>query len=131
VTYTTPEIASVGLSEADARARHGDKVRALTWNFADNDRARAERLCQGRIRVVVDAKGRVLGAAIAGAHAGELIYPWILAVQRREKVGGIAQMIAPYPTFGEISKRAAGSFYTPSLFSERTRKIVRLLAKLG
>ena len=131
VTYTSPEIASVGLSETAARARHGDKVRALTWPFADNDRARAERLTQGLIRVVVDAKGRVLGAAIAGAHAGELIYPWILAVQRREKVGGIAQMIAPYPTFGEVSKRAAGSFYTPSLFSERTRKIVRLLAKLG
>ena len=131
VTYTSPEIASVGLSETVARARHGDKVRALTWPFADNDRARAERLTQGLIRVVVDAKGRVLGAAIAGAHAGELIYPWILAVQRREKVGGIAQMIAPYPTFGEVSKRAAGSFYTPSLFSERTRKIVRLLAKLG
>ncbi|MBK1696729.1 dihydrolipoyl dehydrogenase family protein [Rhodovibrio salinarum] len=131
VTYTTPEIASVGLGEAAARARYGDKVRTLTWPFADNDRARAERTTEGMIRVVVDAKGRVLGAAIAGAHAGELIYPWILAVQRKEKVGAIAQMIAPYPTFGEISKRAAGSFYTPSLFSERTRKIVRLLAKLG
>jgi pyruvate/2-oxoglutarate dehydrogenase complex dihydrolipoamide dehydrogenase (E3) component len=131
VTYTSPEIASVGLGESAARERHGDRVRALTWPFADNDRARAERQTEGLIRVVVDAKGRVLGAAIAGAHAGELIYPWILAVQRREKVGSIAQMIAPYPTFGEVSKRAAGSFYTPSLFSERTRRIVRLLAKLG
>jgi len=131
VTYTSPEIASVGLREAEARDRHGDQVRALTWTFADNDRARAERATEGMIRVVVDRKGRVLGAAIAGAHAGELIYPWILAVQRREKIGGIAQMIAPYPTFGEVSKRAAGSFYTPSLFSQRTRRIVRLLAKLG
>jgi hypothetical protein len=73
----------------------------------------------------------VLGCGIAGPHAGELIYPWILAVQDRRKIGGIAQMIAPYPTFGEASKRAGGSFYTPSLFSERTRRIVRLLARLG
>ena len=80
---------------------------------------------------MIDRKGRVLGCGIVGAHAGELIYSWILAVQRNEKVGGIAQMIAPYPTFGEVSKRAAGSFYTPSLFSERTRRIVRLLPKLG
>jgi len=89
------------------------------------------RTFRGESRHKVDGKGRVLGATIAGAHAGELIYPWILAVQRREKVGAIAQMIAPYPTFGEVSKRAAGSFYTPSLFSDRTRWIVRLLAKLG
>jgi pyruvate/2-oxoglutarate dehydrogenase complex dihydrolipoamide dehydrogenase (E3) component len=131
VTYTSPELAQVGLTEAEAKDRHGDRVRTLTWDFAENDRARAERLTDGLIKAVVDAKGRVLGCGIVGAHAGELIYPWILAVQRKEKVGPIAQMIAPYPTFGEVSKRAAGSFYTPSLFSERTRRIVRLLARFG
>ena len=131
VTYTTPELAQVGLSEAQAREAHGDRIRVLTWSYADNDRARAERLTDGRIKAVTDTKGRVLGCGVVGAHAGEVIYPWILAVQRREKVGGIAQMIAPYPTFGEVSKRAAGSFYTPSLFSARTRRIVRVLAKLG
>ena len=47
------------------------------------------------------------------------------------KIGTLAQMIVPYPTLGEASKRAAGSFYTKSLFSERTRKIVRFLAKFG
>ncbi|MBK1671481.1 dihydrolipoamide dehydrogenase [Rhodovibrio sodomensis] len=131
VTYTTPELAQVGLSEAQAREAHGDRIRVLTWPYADNDRARAERLTDGRIKAVTDTRGRVLGCGVVGAHAGEVIYPWILAVQRKEKVGGIAQMIAPYPTFGEVSKRAAGSFYTPSLFSARTRRIVRLLAKLG
>ncbi|MEC7536618.1 MAG: dihydrolipoamide dehydrogenase, partial [Pseudomonadota bacterium] len=64
---------------------------------------------------------------IVGAHAGELIFPWALAVQRRMKVSAIAGSIAPYPTIGEVSKRAAGTFFTPSLFSDRTKKIVRFL----
>lgn len=131
VTYTSPEIASVGLDEAGARSAHGDGVRVLTWPFDDNDRAQAERKTEGFAKAIVTPKGRVLGCTIVGAHAGELIYPWILAVQKRLKVGDIAQMIAPYPTWGEVSKRAAGSFYTPKLFSERTRRIVRLLARLG
>ena len=131
VTYTAPELAQVGLSEAAARAAHGDGVQTLTWSYGDNDRAMAEREGDGQIKAVVDRKGRVLGCGIVGAHAGELIYPWVLAVARREKVGPIAQMIAPYPTFGEVSKRAAGSFYTPKLFSPRTRRLVRLLARLG
>ena len=66
-----------------------------------------------------------------GAQAGELIQTWVLAMSQKIKVGAVAQMIAPYPTLGEVSKRAAGSFYTPSLFSERTRKIVKFLAKFG
>jgi pyruvate/2-oxoglutarate dehydrogenase complex dihydrolipoamide dehydrogenase (E3) component len=83
------------------------------------------------IKAVVGRKGRILGAGIVGYHAGELIQPWILAISQKLKIGAMAQMIAPYPTLGEINKRAAGSYYTPSLFSDRTRKIVRLLAKLG
>ena len=131
VTYTDPEVATVGLTEAQARDRHGDGVRVLTWPFAENDRAQAERKTEGCVKAVVDAKGRVLGCGIVGAHAGELLYPWIIAVQNGGKIGDIAQMIAPYPTWGEVSKRAAGSFYTPKLFSEKTRRIVRLLARLG
>jgi pyruvate/2-oxoglutarate dehydrogenase complex dihydrolipoamide dehydrogenase (E3) component len=131
VTYTTPELAQVGLTEGQARDRHGDGVRVLTWSFGENDRAMAERHTEGQVKAIVDARGRVLGCGIVGPHAGELIYPWILAVQDKRKIGGIAQMIAPYPTFGEASKRAGGSFYTPSLFSARTRRIVRLLARLG
>jgi len=73
----------------------------------------------------------VLGASIVGAHAGELIQSWGLAIAGGVKLSTIAGMIAPYPTLGEASKRAAGSFFLPKLFSERTRRIVRLLARLG
>jgi len=72
-----------------------------------------------------------LGAGIVGPHAGELIQTWVLAMSQKIKIGGIATMIAPYPTLAEVNKRAAGSYYTPSLFSEKTRKIVRFLSKFG
>jgi len=131
VTFTDPEIAHVGLTEAQAREKHGDAVKPLTWSFAENDRAQAERATEGLIKVVVGARGRILGASIAGRHAGELLHPWVLAIGQGLKIGAMANMIAPYPTLGEVSKRAAGSYYTPALFSARTRKIVHLLQKLG
>lgn len=131
VTYTDPELAQVGLTEAEARAKFGDSIQVITEGFAGNDRARAERRMEGRLKLVVDRKGRVLGCGIAGPHAGDLIQPWVLAVSRKMKVGPIATMIAPYPTLGEISKKAAGAFYTPKLFSEGTRRLVRMLARLG
>ena len=131
VTYTDPELANVGLSEAAARELHGDDVKVVTASFEENDRARTERRTDGFVKVVVGRKGRVLGAGMVGAHAGELIQPWILAISQKMKIGAVAQMIVPYPTRGEINKRAAGAYYTPSLFSDRTKKIVRLLAKFG
>jgi pyruvate/2-oxoglutarate dehydrogenase complex dihydrolipoamide dehydrogenase (E3) component len=130
VTYCDPELASVGLSEAEARASHGT-IQVLRWPFAENDRAQAERDTKGLVKVIVTPKGRILGAAILGAHAGELIQLWCLAIQQKLKIGAVAGVILPYPTLGEANKRAAGSFYTPKLFSDRVRKIVRFLRWFG
>ena len=130
VTFTEPELAHVGLSEAAARTS-GLDPQILCSSFAENDRARTERSEDGFIKVVVGAKGRVLGASIVGPHAGELILPWVFAVQGKLGIKDLASVIAPYPTLSEITKRVAGSFYTPSLFSGRTRRIVRLLARFG
>ena len=131
VTYTDPELAQVGLTEADARAQFGDAIRILTWPYQENDRARAERQTDGLVKAIVTNKGKILGAGIAGPQAGELIQTWVLALSQGLKIGAIATMVAPYPTLGEVNKRAAGSFYTPSLFSERTKKVVRFLSKFG
>jgi pyruvate/2-oxoglutarate dehydrogenase complex dihydrolipoamide dehydrogenase (E3) component len=130
VTYCDPELASVGLSEAEARAKHGD-VQVLRWPFSENDRSQAERDTHGMVKVFITPKGRILGATILGAHAGELIQIWCLAIQQKLKIGAVAGVILPYPTLGEASKRAAGSFYTPKLFSDRIRKIVRFLGCFG
>ncbi len=130
VTYTDPELAHVGQTEAMAK-QAGFAHEVLRWPFAENDRAQAERRTEGLIKVVVGRRGRILGASIAGAHAGELILPWVLAIRAGLPIKAMAQVIAPYPTLSEVSKRAAGSYYKDRLFSPRTRWLVRLLAKLG
>ncbi|MEK9662384.1 MAG: dihydrolipoamide dehydrogenase, partial [Alphaproteobacteria bacterium] len=105
-------------------------VQVLTAPFAENDRARAERRTEGMVKAVVDRRGRILGASIVGEHAGELLLPWCLAISQGLKIGAIAGIIVPYPTLGEAGKRAAGSYYTPKIFSERMRRIVRLIGWL-
>ena len=130
VTYTDPELAQVGLTEERAKERQGE-IRVLRWPFADTARARAEGETDGLVKAITSRKGRILGAGIAGPRAGELIHSWVLAMSNNLKIGALAGMIAPYPTFGEASKRAAGGFFTPLLFSERARKIVRVLGLFG
>lgn len=131
VTYTDPEVTHVGLSEADARETFGDRLRVLRADFADNDRARAEGHTTGFLKAVAGRRGRILGATIVGSHAGELILPWVLAIAKGHRIGDMASVIAPYPTLSEISKRAAGSYFTPALFSERTKRIVRFIGTFG
>jgi pyruvate/2-oxoglutarate dehydrogenase complex dihydrolipoamide dehydrogenase (E3) component len=130
-TYTAPELAQVGMTEAQARERYGGDVTILRSPFFDNDRAHAERTTAGLVKVVTRRNGRILGASILGAAAGELVALWGLAIEGRVKLKTIAQMIAPYPTFSEASKRAAGGFYAPRLFGEGTRRLVRFLARFG
>ncbi len=130
VTYCDPELAQVGLTEDAARSKYGDDIKTAAWHFDENDRATAENRRQGRLNVVTDKKGKILGASMIGPHAGELIGLWALAISSGLKIGAITGMIAPYPTFGEISKRAAGAWYTPTLFSNKTRRVVGMLQKI-
>ena len=131
VTYTDPELAHVGLDEAQARKFHGDAIRVLRWSMAENDRAQAERRTEGMAKAVVGKGGRILGVSIVAPHAGDLLQPWILAMSRGLKIGAMAGFIAPYPTLGEINKRIAGAYYTDRLFSPFMKRIVRLLAAFG
>ena len=131
VTYTDPELAHVGLSEKDALASYGkDQIRILKAPLSENDRARAERRTEGLVRVITSKKGHILGASILAPAAGEMIAAWSLAINSGLKISAMASFIAPYPTYSEASKRAAGSFYTDKLFSSRTRAIVRRLVRL-
>jgi pyruvate/2-oxoglutarate dehydrogenase complex dihydrolipoamide dehydrogenase (E3) component len=129
VTYTDPEIAHVGKTEAQAKKELNGDIRVLRFPLHESDRAQAERETDGLIKVVTDKRGRVLGASIAAARAGELLLPWVIAVEQKQKIGRMASIIAPYPTLSEVSKRVAGSYFVPSLFSEKTRKVVRFLLK--
>ena len=105
-TYTDPELARVGLSETQAR-RHGIDYRVYRFPFAQVDRARAEGETEGFAKLVTDRAGRLLGAAIVGADAGELIAECVLAIGKRMKVDDISAAIHAYPTRSEVAFRAA------------------------
>ena len=128
-TYTDPELAHVGMT-LEAAEEKNIAAKEVEFSLEGNDRARAELRGEGKVIAVVDQRGRILGASILAPQAGEMIQPWILAISKQLKIGAMASYIAPYPTYGEASKRAAGAYFTPSLFSDRTRKIVRMLLKL-
>ncbi len=129
-TYTDPELAHVGLSEAEARDRHGDSVQVVTWPFAENDRARAMLRTDGLVKLIVH-RGRPVGAGIAGPQAGELIAPWALAVANRLKLSAMANTVLPYPTLAEAGKRAAGAYFSPKLFDNALLKMmVRLVQRV-
>ena len=128
-TYTDPELAQVGLTEAQAREKHGDKLEVVRFDYAGNDRARAELATTGLIKVMI-VKGRPVGASIVGAQAGELIQLWALVIANRLKIGAVAAMVSPYPTLGEINKRAAGQYYSPRLFqSNFVKRLVRIVQR--
>ncbi|TMJ59437.1 MAG: dihydrolipoamide dehydrogenase [Alphaproteobacteria bacterium] len=129
VTYTDPELAQVGATETAAKA--DGPIQVLCWSFTDNDRAHTERDTAGEIKIVTRRNGRIIGATILGAAAGDLILPWALAISQKLKIGAMANLIVPYPTRGEAGKRAAGAYYTPTLFAPRTRRLVRFLARFG
>jgi pyruvate/2-oxoglutarate dehydrogenase complex dihydrolipoamide dehydrogenase (E3) component len=131
VTYTDPELAHAGLTKAERDAAYpGDAQHTLEIPFSDIDRARCEHKTVGRIQVVTDRKGRILSADILGQHAGELILPWVLAIEQNIPLSKLASTVVPYPTRSEISKRVAGSYFTDRLFSDRTRMVVRWIQRL-
>ncbi len=130
VTYCDPELAHVGLTEAQARERFGASVAAVHASLAENDRARTERQTAGAIKVVIDRRGTLLGAGILAPHAGEHIPLWGLAMTRRLRLSALSDLMVAYPTRGELSKAAVSAFYGPKLFSPWPRRLVRLLLSL-
>ncbi len=130
VTFTDPELAHVGLTDAQARDRHGG-IRLLRWPYHDNDRAQTEREIRGHIKVVTNTKGLILGATIVGAAAGEQITTWTLAISQGLNIRALAEIVVPYPTYTEIGKRAAITFFTPRLTTNWVRRILNLLRWFG
>ena len=130
VTYTDPELAHVGLSEEEARGK-SRRIRILRWPYAENDRAQAERKTTGHVKVVTDKKGRILGATIAGAGAGEMINLFALALANGMRVADLRSYVSPYPTMMEMAKRAATSYYVPATRNPWVRRLIRFMRIFG
>ncbi len=129
VTYAEPELAQVGPTEEEARTAHGAALRVVRAGLEHNDRAIATGQAEGFAKLMV-VKGRVIGATVVGAGAGEVLAVLALAVSARMRVAALASMVLPYPTLAEAVKRAAGSYYAPGLFGPRVRGWVRLVQRL-
>ena len=130
VTFTDPELAHVGLTEAQARARH-KTIRVLRWPYHENDRAQAERETHGHIKVITRKNGLILGATIVGAHAGELITTWTLALSQGLNIRAMTGIVMPYPTLAEIGKRAAITYFSSSLTGSTVRRLIGFLRRFG
>ena len=129
-TYTDPELAPVGLTEAEAQKRHGRRaVEVVRFPFHEIDRAVAEGRTAGFGKVMV-VRGRPVGASIVGAGAGEHIHLWALAISAGLRMSAVAGMVAPYPTMGEINKRLAGAYFSRRLFGNPwIKKVVGLVQR--
>jgi pyruvate/2-oxoglutarate dehydrogenase complex dihydrolipoamide dehydrogenase (E3) component len=130
VTFTEPELAHVGLSEAEARRRN-IRFRVLRWPYHENDRAQAERATEGHIKVITTRRGRILGATIVGRSAGEMIATWALAINQRLNIRTFAGTVVAYPTLAEIGKRVAITYFTASLTHPMVRRIIGWLRRFG
>jgi pyruvate/2-oxoglutarate dehydrogenase complex dihydrolipoamide dehydrogenase (E3) component len=105
-TFTDPELARVGLSETDAK-KHGVAHRVYRFAFDEIDRARAEGETEGFAKIVTDPRGKLLGAAIVGPHAGELIAEYVLALSKGMNAKDLTGVIHTYPTLAQINRRVA------------------------
>ncbi len=130
VIYTDPELAHAGLTHTERDQNISlAQQRVYRWPFSELDRAVCEGRTEGEIRVVTDPKGHILSVDILGQHAGELLAPWILAMEQKLPLSALANLGIPYPTRSEISKRVAGSVYTPRLYSGKMKRLVRWLQR--
>nr|WP_277882514.1 hypothetical protein [Pseudanabaena sp. FACHB-2040] len=134
-TFTDPELARVGLSEAEARQQYSD-VQVLKQEFAEVDRALAEAAGYGFAKIITRSNGEILGAHIVGPTAGEIIHEVVLAMTQKLKVDALKSMIHIYPTLAEINSKAALQL-TKQKYAKNTklrgllRKIFSLLRSLA
>lgn len=109
--YTDPEVAHIGMTEEQAREKHGDAVRVYKVDMHDVDRAVVDRTDHGLIKLIADAKGNLLGAHILAANASTLIEEIVLARRKGMKIGDLAQRISSYPSLADGVQKAASLYY--------------------
>lgn len=129
VTFTDPELAHVGMTEDAARKKYG-KLTIARWPYFENDRAQAMHQTSGLLKVIATVNGRILGAGIVGAQAGDVIQMWSLAMQKGLTLKAMATIVSPYPTLSEINKRAAATYMLPRTQEPLLRRMLGLLARM-
>ncbi len=129
VTYVSPEIAQVGLTEAEAREKYGDSVSTSSFPFHENDRAIAEGKTKGEAKLII-RKGKLLGASVVGEGAGDIIQIVGYGMSNKLGVQSLTNFISPYPTRAEVVKRAASAHFAPTVFGKASKRLVGLLQRI-
>jgi pyruvate/2-oxoglutarate dehydrogenase complex dihydrolipoamide dehydrogenase (E3) component len=129
VTYSDPELASIGMNEQAAQAA-GIKYSVWKEEFKDNDRSLAEGEKKGQLKMLLDEKEKPIGVQILGPQAGDLLNEWVTVMNGKVKLTTLASAVHPYPTLGEINKRVAGSFIATKVFSGKVKKVLKLFFNL-
>ncbi len=124
-TYTSPELASIGLNEKGATAA-GIKYSVWTEEFRNNDRSLAEGEETGWIKMLLDEKEKPIGVQILGPSGGDLLGEWAAILNGKVKLSTLAGAVHPYPTLAEINKRVAGSYLSEKIFSDTVKKGLKL-----
>ena len=127
VTYCDPELAQIGLTEAEVRERHG-KAEVTREDFSNNDRAVTEGDTRGFLKLVRH-NGKLLGVTIVGAQAGDLLLPWAQIIAGKASAFALGSAIVAYPTRSEISKAGAFAAYSPLVFGKWPRRWAAMVAK--
>ena len=129
VTYTDPELASIGMNEKIAKAK-GINYSVWSDEFVSNDRSLAEGEKTGKIKMLLDEKEKPIGVQILGPQAGELLSEWVAVMNGKVKLSTLASAVHPYPTLGEINKRVAGNLFATKIFSENVKKALKFFFSL-
>ncbi len=128
-TYTEPEVAQIGMTEQEAKEKHGDAVTIIKEGFDHNERAIAEDSTKGHLKVILKGK-KVIGASICGKNAGELLLPFTQSITGKSNTFAMGSAIISYPTRSEITKAAAFSAWEPTVFGSLPKKYAGLVAKM-
>ena len=128
-TYTSPEIAQIGLTETEARAKLGSKLRVVREDFSHNERAMTQGDTRGHLKVMLKGK-KVVGASICGPHAGELLLPFTQLITGSASTFALGSAVVSYPTFSEITKAAGFAVWEPTVFSGAVKAWARFLSRI-
>jgi pyruvate/2-oxoglutarate dehydrogenase complex dihydrolipoamide dehydrogenase (E3) component len=130
-TFTDPEVAHAGLTEAQARDKFGEAVAVTRWNLDRVDRAVCENDRAGFIKVVHNKDGALLGATIVAERAGEAITEFVLALQRGLKLSDLAGAIHVYPTYATAVQQLAAKVATDNFLNSLLGRLAQVLIRSG
>ncbi len=129
VTFTEPEVAHVGLTEAQARTKHGAAVKVFMFPMGEGDRAVTEGDTDGFIKLVYRGSSELLGATVVAERAGEMITEYTLVIAKKLSARGLVGVMHPYPTYSDIAKKALSNLLVHELLNGTSGRLLKAVVK--